>query len=120
MKKLFTGTLLATAVLLAFAPATQAQTAYKPEYRLSTNVNNAFPLGRGAEEWARLVKERTQGRINVKWYPGSSLVGGETTREFTALRQGSIDFNVSSVINWAPHVKELNLYTTQPLPLNHV
>ena len=110
MKKLLTGTLFATAVLLAFAPATQAQTAYKPEYRLSTNVNNAFPLGRGAEEWARLVKERTQGRINVKWYPGSSLVGGETTREFTALRQGSIDFNVSSVINWAPHVKELNLF----------
>ena len=101
--KLLTRALLSAAVLLSVAaPGVQAQTAYKPEYRLSTNVNNAFPLGRGAEEWARLVKERTDGRINVKWYPGSSLVGGETTREFTALRQGSIDFNVSSVINWAP------------------
>jgi tripartite ATP-independent transporter DctP family solute receptor len=109
--KLLTRALLSAAVLLSVAaPGVQAQTAYKPEYRLSTNVNNAFPLGRGAEEWARLVKERTDGRINVKWYPGSSLVGGETTREFTALRQGSIDFNVSSVINWAPHVKELNLF----------
>ena len=37
-------------------------------------------------------------------------MGGETTREFTALRQGALDFNVSSVINWAPHVKELNLF----------
>ena len=46
----------------------------------------------------------------MKWYPGSSLVGGETTREFTALRQGTVDFNVASVINWAPHVKELNLF----------
>lgn len=110
MKKLFTPALLGAAITLSFAATAQAQTAYKPEYRLSTNVNNAFPLGRGAEEWARLVKERTNGRINVKWYPGSSLVGGETTREFTALRQGSIDFNVSSVINWAPHVKELNLF----------
>jgi len=110
MKKLLTRTLLGAAAALSFAATAQAQTPYKPEYRLSTNVNNAFPLGRGAEEWARLVKERTNGRINVKWYPGSSLVGGETTREFTALRQGSIDFNVSSVINWAPHVKELNLF----------
>ncbi|RYY82095.1 MAG: C4-dicarboxylate ABC transporter, partial [Comamonadaceae bacterium] len=106
-----TPSLLLAALLaaVAIAPA-HAQTPYKQEYRLSTNVNNAFPLGRGAETWARLVNERTQGRIAVKWYPGSSLVGGETTREFTALRQGTIDFNVSSVINWAPHVKELNLF----------
>ncbi|WP_244193929.1 DctP family TRAP transporter solute-binding subunit [Bordetella genomosp. 12] len=98
------------ASIAAISPAALAQTPYKPEFRLSTNVNNAFPLGRGAETWAKLVNERTQGRINVKWYPGSSLVGGETTREFTALRQGSLDFNVASVINWAPHVKELNLF----------
>ncbi len=106
--------LLAALAPLTLAAQAQAQTqvpeGYRAEYRLSTNVNNAFPLGKGAEEWARLVKERTNGRISVKWYPGSSLVGGETTREFTGLRQGSIDFNVSSVINWAPHVKELNLF----------
>lgn len=100
----------AAATLLCAAPAAVAQASYKTEYRLSTNVNNAFPLGRGAELWAKLVHERTHGRINVKWYPGSSLVGGETTREFTALRQGTLDFNVSSVINWAPHVKQLNLF----------
>lgn len=110
MKKLlFKGALTAALAVAASAPVL-AQSNYKPEYRLSTNVNNAFPLGRGAETWARLVNERTQGRITVKWYPGSSLVGGETTREFTALRQGTLDFNVASVINWAPHVKELNLF----------
>lgn len=103
-------TALAAAATLAAAPAAWAQGPYKPEYRMSTNVNNAFALGRGAELWAKLVNERTNGRIHVKWYPGSSLVGGETTREFTALRQGALDFNVSSVINWAPHVKELNLF----------
>ena len=103
-------TALAAAATLAAAPAAWAQGQYKPEYRMSTNVNNAFALGRGAELWAKLVNERTNGRIHVKWYPGSSLVGGETTREFTALRQGALDFNVSSVINWAPHIKELNLF----------
>jgi tripartite ATP-independent transporter DctP family solute receptor len=105
-------TRLATAgFLLASVTALPVHAAdYKAEYRSSTNVNNAFPLGKGAEEWGRLVTERTKGRIKVKQYPGSSLVGGETTREFSALRQGSIDFNVASVINWSPHVKELNLF----------
>jgi len=109
MKKIFHTLVVAGSLALISHPAA-AQPAYKPEFRLSTNVNNAFPLGRGAETWAKLVTERTQGRITVKWYPGSSLVGGETTREFTALRQGTLDFNVASVINWAPHVKELNLF----------
>jgi len=109
MKKIFHTLVVAGSLALLSHPAA-AQPAYKPEFRLSTNVNNAFPLGRGAETWAKLVTERTQGRITVKWYPGSSLVGGETTREFTALRQGTLDFNVASVINWAPHVKELNLF----------
>ncbi|MCP1633743.1 tripartite ATP-independent transporter DctP family solute receptor [Kerstersia gyiorum] len=112
MKSLFSLAAIPAVVLpLLAGVAGSAEAAdYKQEYRLSTNVNEAFPLGRGAQEWARLVTERTDGRINVKWYPGSSLVGGETTREFTALRQGGIDFNVSSVINWSPHVKELNLF----------
>ena len=119
MKKTLFKSALLVAAFAALAPAAFAQAAYKPEYRLSTNVNNAFPLGRGAETWAKLVNERTQGRINVKWYPGSSLVGGETTREFTALRQGTIDFNVASVINWAPHVKELNLFLLPFLVPDH-
>ncbi|MGO3743371.1 DctP family TRAP transporter solute-binding subunit [Kerstersia sp.] len=112
MKTLFRYAAVPAAVLSLFLSAAGLAAAadYKQEYRLSTNVNDAFPLGRGAQEWARLVNERTDGRIQVKWYPGSSLVGGETTREFTALRQGGIDFNVSSVINWSPHVKELNLF----------
>lgn len=119
MKLLFKGALVVAALAATFVLPAQAQAPYKPEYRLSTNVNNAFPLGRGAEQWARLVEERTQGRIHVKWYPGSSLVGGETTREFTALRQGVLDFNVASVINWAPHVKELNLFLLPFLVPDH-
>ena len=51
---------------LAAAPAAWAQGPYKPEYRMSTNVNNAFALGRGAELWAKLVNERTNERIHIK------------------------------------------------------
>lgn len=61
--------------------------------------------------WADLVKERTKGRINIKLYPGVSLIQGDQTREFSALRQGVIDMAVGSTINWSPQVKSLNLFS---------
>jgi TRAP-type transport system periplasmic protein len=85
--------------------------AYRAEYRLSTVLGTAFPWGQAGERWAELVKEKTQGRINIKLYPGTSLVGGDQTREFTAIRQGVIDLSIGSTINWSPQVKELNLFS---------
>ena len=61
--------------------------------------------------WSDLVRERTEGRINIKVYPGTSLVQGDQTREFTAIRQGVIDMAVGSTINWSPQVKQLNLFS---------
>ena len=40
-----------------------------------------------------------------------SLVQGDQTREFTAIRQGVIDMAIGSTINWSPQVKELNLFS---------
>jgi tripartite ATP-independent transporter DctP family solute receptor len=101
---------LAAAAATASLPAA-AQTKYAPEYRLSTVVGTAFPWGKGGEIWANLVRERTKGRINIKMYPGVSLVAGDQTREFTAIRQGVIDLAIGSTINWSPQVKELNLFS---------
>jgi TRAP-type transport system periplasmic protein len=101
---------LSAVALAATLPAT-AQTKYAPEYRLSTVVGTAFPWGKGGEIWGNLVRERTQGRINIKLYPGVSLVAGDQTREFTAIRQGVIDLAIGSTINWSPQVKELNLFS---------
>jgi tripartite ATP-independent transporter DctP family solute receptor len=96
---------------LAAALPANAQTKYAPEYRLSTVVGTAFPWGKGGEIWGNIVRERTQGRINIKLYPGVSLVAGDQTREFTAIRQGVIDLAIGSTINWSPQVKELNLFS---------
>ena len=95
---------------LAFTAGAPAQS-YKPEYKMSLVVGTAFPWGKGGEIWANLVRERTQGRINFKLYPGVSLIQGDQTREFSALRQGVIDMAVGSTINWSPQVKELNLFS---------
>ncbi|MDE2440629.1 MAG: DctP family TRAP transporter solute-binding subunit [Betaproteobacteria bacterium] len=92
------------------AVTAQAQT-YRAEYRLSTTLGTAFTWGQAGERWIELVKEKTQGRINIKLYSGNSLVGGEQTREFTAIRQGVIDMSIGSTINWSPQIRELNLFS---------
>jgi tripartite ATP-independent transporter DctP family solute receptor len=84
---------------------------YKSEYKMSLVLGPAFPWGKGGEIWADLVREKTNGRINIKLYPGTSLVGGDQTREFTAIRQGVIDMAVGSTINWSPQIKEFNLFS---------
>ncbi|WP_343720194.1 TRAP transporter substrate-binding protein DctP, partial [Achromobacter dolens] len=108
-RKLIGATLCAAAVV-GLPAAAQAQN-YKPEYKLSIVVGTTFPWGQGAEIWSNLVRERTQGRINIKVYPGTSLVQGDQTREFTAIRQGVIDMAVGSTINWSPQIKQLNLFS---------
>ena len=109
-RKNFLGLAMAAAAL-AFSVGAPAQTAYKSEYKMSLVLGPAYPWGKGGEIWANLVKERTQGRINIKLYPGVSLLQGDQTREFSAIRQGVIDMAVGSTINWSPQVKELNLFS---------
>ena len=99
--------------------AAHAQGAYKHEYKVSTVVGTAFPWGKGAQDWIDLVKARTQGRINMKLYPGVSLINGDQTREFSAMRQGVIDLAVGSTINWSPQIKELNLFSLPFLSKDH-
>ncbi len=102
--------LAATALALTVGAPAQAQN-YKSEYKMSLVLGPAYPWGKGGEIWANLVKERTQGRINIKLYPGVSLLQGDQTREFSAIRQGVIDLAVGSTINWSPQVKQLNLFS---------
>jgi len=101
---------LAAAALTLATPA-MAQGNYKSEYRLSLVLGPPSPWGMAGQIWADLVKERTQGRINIKLYPGVSLIQGDQTREFSALRQGVIDMAVGSTINWSPQVRALNLFS---------
>ena len=111
LRTFLTSAIAAAAALTFTAPAAIAQTAYKSEYRMSLVLGTAFPWGKGGELWANKVRERTNGRINIKLYPGVSLIQGDQTREFSALRQGVIDMAVGSTINWSPQVKQLNLFS---------
>jgi tripartite ATP-independent transporter DctP family solute receptor len=96
-----------------------AQAKYKDEYRVSTVVTTAFPWGMGAQIWIDMVRERTQGRINMKLYPNMSLVNGDQTREFSAIRQGVIDMSLGSTINWSPQIRQMNLFSLPFLSRDH-
>ena len=112
MKRMLTVAAIAAASLVAgWSLPAAAQTKYAAEYRLSTVVGTAFPWGKAGERWADLVRSRTNGRINIKMYPGTSLVAGDQTREFSAIRQGVIDLAIGSTINWSPQIRQLNLFS---------
>jgi TRAP-type transport system periplasmic protein len=96
-----------------------AQGAYKAEYKMSTVVPPAFAWGKGGEIFANLVRERTSGRINIKQYPGASLVQGQQDREFSAMRQGVIDVLCGAPINWSGTVRELSAFTLPFLLPDH-
>ncbi len=104
--------LVGASLMAAATTGAQADVSkYKSEYKLSLVVNTTFPWGQATTIWSDLVRERTNGRINIKVYPGTSLVQGDQTREFTGIRQGIIDMAVGSTINWSPQVRELNLFS---------
>src|SRR4051812_14274794 len=103
---------------LAF-PAIAIGQQYKAEYKMSTVVPPAFAWGKGGEIFANLVRERTAGRINIKQYPGSSLVQGDQTREFSAMRQGVIDVLCGAPINWYSTVRELAVFTLPFITPDH-
>jgi tripartite ATP-independent transporter DctP family solute receptor len=101
---------LVAALCLAPAAVAEAQP-YKPEFKNSLVVGPAGPWGEAAVKFADLLRERTQGRINVKNYFAGQLFAGKQTNEFTLLNQGVADFAFGSTINWSPQVKELNLFS---------
>lgn len=109
--------LAAAATCLMLSPMAQAD--YKAEYTVSTVLPDAFPWGQAAEKWVELVKERSQGRINMKIYSNAQLVSGDQTKEFSAMRSGLIDMAVGSTINWSPQVPELNLFSLPFLMPDH-
>jgi TRAP-type C4-dicarboxylate transport system substrate-binding protein len=109
----------AAGVSLALPRHALAQAAYKAEYRMSTVVPSAFAWGKGGEIFATLVRARTAGRINIKQYPGASLVQGQQDREFSAMRQGVIDVLCGAPVNWTGTVPQLGVFTLPFLLPDH-
>jgi tripartite ATP-independent transporter DctP family solute receptor len=109
----------ASTAALGFPTILKAQQQYRAEYKMSTVVGTALAWGKAGENFGNYVRERTNGRINIKQYPGSSLVQGQQDREFSAMRQGIIDVLVGAPINWSGTVKECGSFALPFLIPDH-
>lgn len=91
-------------VLISMFSYAQAADEYKANLKVTMTQTAAHPYGVGANKFADLVKERTNGRITVKVFTDSQLAKGE--REMLeGLQQGTIDIYVGStgpVGNFSP------------------
>lgn len=83
----------------------------KAEYKLSLVVAPNTAWGMGAQRFADLVRERTDGQVTIKPYYSGQLFAGQQTNEFQLVRTGVADFSFGSTINWSSQVPELNLFS---------
>jgi TRAP-type transport system periplasmic protein len=91
-------------------PGPSAGAAVAPsEWKLSTALGPAYAQGKAGERWAALIRERSAGRLAVRHYPGATLFQRNASREFAALRDGSITLAVGSTLAWSRDVAELSL-----------
>jgi tripartite ATP-independent transporter DctP family solute receptor len=82
-------------LILALVLAGPAAAQYKATMKLASTQSMDHPYMVGAQKFADLIKERTNGRIEIKLYPSNQLGKGE--REMTeGIQQGAIDLLVTS------------------------
>ncbi|AEV29236.1 tripartite ATP-independent periplasmic transporter solute receptor, DctP family [Sphaerochaeta pleomorpha str. Grapes] len=75
--------------------------------RLADNQPDGYPTVVGCKEFARLVKERTNGRITIEVYPSAQL--GDAKSVIEQLQFGGIDFTRTSISPLASFSPELDI-----------
>lgn len=78
--------------------------------RLAETHPAEYPTTQGDYEFARLVEERTNGRIKIEIYPGAQL--GEEKAVIEQVQFGAIDFtrvSISPLASFAPNFNALQL-----------
>ena len=84
---------------------------FKKEYKMQINVGSTFYWGMGAQKFSDLVKERTNGQINIKPYWNSTLLKGAQLKSAQLVGNGVIDCAMESTINISPVITEANIFS---------
>jgi len=96
--------------VLLSAPQSDAAK-YKKEYKMTLNVGPVLYWGMGAVKFAELVKQKTNGQINIKPYFGSALLKGAQLKAAQMVAKGVIDCAYESTINISPVIPECNIFS---------
>jgi tripartite ATP-independent transporter DctP family solute receptor len=103
---------LVAVISVALLVPSQSQAAdFKKEYKMQVNVHPNFYWGMGAQKFSDLVRERTNGQINIKPYWGSQLLKGAQLKSAQLVANGVIDLAMESTINISPVITEANIFS---------
>lgn len=101
--KATTATAGATAVAATTTAGGSAAAEFKFKFGHDQPVEHAYHLT--AVEFARLVKEKTKGRVSIEVFPAAQL--GTEVNMLESLALGTLDFQISSTSNASTYVPEL-------------
>jgi tripartite ATP-independent transporter DctP family solute receptor len=108
MKKLLTAVCAVVAAATMFAGCSKKKSASQPMVlRFAENQAQDYPTTKGAYEFARIVEEKTNGRIKVEVYYGAQLGDEKSVTE--QMQFGAIDFSRVSLSPLAEFSKSLNV-----------
>lgn len=103
---------VAVSATVAVTGATSSLAAkFKDEYKMTITIGPTFYWGMGAIKFSELVKEKTNGQINIKPYFGSALMKGAQLKAPQMVAMGAIDVAYDSTINASPVIPEMNIFS---------
>jgi tripartite ATP-independent transporter DctP family solute receptor len=95
---------LVGSLVLAGGSVASAATAQKFHLKLSHQMAPTHTLNETANKFAELVKEKTQGNVDVEVFPSASL--GSERENVEALKTGTLDLGIIAVEFYPSYVKE--------------
>ncbi len=95
------------AAMLCVAAATPMTASAQQTLRLGHNISTSSPYHLAAEHFARLVEERTQGRMRIQIFPAGAL--GNERDMIEGAQIGTIDMVVTSSAAAGPFVPALRI-----------
>lgn len=108
-----------TALAVSFAAALSFTAASAETLRLSHNTGDTTTWHQGAERFAELLNERTDGALSVRVFPNAQLSGGDQMRQAEMVGRGALDLVVTSAINVTPLVPEMAVFSLPYLYSNY-
>ncbi|MFQ5328777.1 MAG: TRAP transporter substrate-binding protein [Thermodesulfobacteriota bacterium] len=115
LKKGGTTVAAAGAALAIGAPAVHAKRSFN--WKMVTTWPPHFPvMGEGAEEFARLVEEMSEGRLRIQVYGGGELV--PALQAFDAVSQGIVEMGHGASYYWAGKAPATQFFAAVPFGMN--